>query len=86
MEITKAVVRMCSVKTVFLEISQNSQENTCARDSFLIKLQTQHKCFPINIAKFLRTAFFIEHLRKLIFKAMFETCQNFTMKNKKGFY
>ena len=24
---------------VFLEISQNSQENTCARDSFLIKLQ-----------------------------------------------
>ena len=24
---------------VFLEISQNSQENTCARVSFLIKLQ-----------------------------------------------
>ena len=24
---------------VFLEISQNSQENTCARFSFLIKLQ-----------------------------------------------
>ena len=30
---------MCSVKNVFLEISQNSQVNTCARDSFLIKLQ-----------------------------------------------
>ena len=29
----------CSVKKVFLEILQNSQENTCARDSFLIKLQ-----------------------------------------------
>ena len=32
----------CSVKMlnkVFLEISQNSQENTCARVSFLIKLQ-----------------------------------------------
>ena len=30
----------CSVKKkVFLEISQNSQENTCARASFLIKLQ-----------------------------------------------
>ena len=26
-------------ETVFLEISQNSQENTCARVSFLIKLQ-----------------------------------------------
>ena len=27
------------VKKVFLEISQNSQENTCARVCFLIKLQ-----------------------------------------------
>ena len=26
-------------KKVFLEISQNSQKNTCARVSFLIKLQ-----------------------------------------------
>ena len=31
--------RRCSVKKVFLEISQNSQENTCARVTFLIKLQ-----------------------------------------------
>ena len=30
---------MCSVKKVFLEISQNSQENTCAIVYFLIKLQ-----------------------------------------------
>ena len=28
----------CSVEKVFLEISQNSQKNTCARVSFLIKL------------------------------------------------
>ena len=35
----EAVVQMCSVKNVFLEISQNSQENTCARVSFLTKLQ-----------------------------------------------
>ena len=28
-----------NLKNVFLEISQNSQENTCARDPFLIKLQ-----------------------------------------------
>ena len=35
----KAVAQRCSVKKVFLEISQNSQENTCARVSFLIKLQ-----------------------------------------------
>ena len=36
---TEAVARRCSVKKVFLEISQNLQENACARVSFLIKLQ-----------------------------------------------
>ena len=34
----KAVARRCSVKKLFLGISQNSQENTCARVPFLIKL------------------------------------------------
>ena len=29
----EAVVQRCSVKKLFLEISQNSQENTCARVS-----------------------------------------------------
>ena len=67
---SEAVVRRCSVKKVFLEISQNSQENACARDSFLIKLQANfiknefwHSCFPVNFSKFLRTPFFTEHLR-----------------------
>ena len=36
---TEALVQRCSVKKVFLEISQNSQENTCTRVSFLLKLQ-----------------------------------------------
>ena len=36
---SEAVVERCSVKKVFLKISQNSQENTGARASFLIKLQ-----------------------------------------------
>ena len=36
---TEAVVQRCYVEKVFLEIPQNSQENTCARVSFLIKLQ-----------------------------------------------
>ena len=38
--ISEAVVQRCSVEKVFLEILQNSQENTCTRVSFLIKLQT----------------------------------------------
>ena len=36
---TEAVVCRCSVKKVFLKMSQNSQENTCARVPFLIHLQ-----------------------------------------------
>ena len=36
----EVVVHGCSAKKVFLEISQNSYENTCARVSFFIKLQT----------------------------------------------
>ena len=35
----EVVAQRCSVKRVFLKISQKSQENTCARVSFLIKLQ-----------------------------------------------
>ena len=75
----EAFTRRCSVKKVFLKSSQNSQENTCVRIvriSFLIKLQAgvanfnekrlQHRCFPVNIVKFLRTLFLIEHLLWLL--------------------
>ena len=34
----EAVIRKCSVKKFFLNILQNSQENTCV-EAFLIKLQ-----------------------------------------------
>ena len=33
------------MKKVFLKISQNSQENTCARVSFLIKMQALAQAF-----------------------------------------
>ena len=55
---------------VFLESSQNSQENTCAKVSFLIRLQVLglrpatllkkrhwHSYFPVNFAKFVSTPF-----------------------------
>ena len=52
---------------VFLEILQISQESTCAKVTFLIKLQARpatlfkkrswQRCFPVNFAKFLRTVF-----------------------------
>ena len=37
---TEAVSRRCSVKKVFLEISQISPENNCARVYFLVKLRS----------------------------------------------
>ena len=43
----EVVVWMCFVEKVFSEISQNSQENTCARISFLIKLQAFFNRTPL---------------------------------------
>ena len=48
----------CSIKKVFLEISQNSQENTSTRVSFLScrpKKRLWYTGFPVNFVKFLRT-------------------------------
>ena len=69
---SEAVARRCLVfKEVFLKISQNSQENTCTRASFLIKLKTiWRRCFLVNFAKFLRPPFFIEHLHCAILQAL----------------
>ena len=61
----------CSVKKVFLEISQNSQENTCARDSFLIKFQACNfikkeslaQVFSCEFCEISKDNFFTEHLR-----------------------
>ena len=41
-EWTFSFAQRCSVKKVFLEISQNPQESTCARVSFLIKTQVRN--------------------------------------------
>ena len=57
---SEVVVQRGSVKEVFLEILQNSQENTCARFSFLITFQALnvHKAFrrrPGRLLNVLRT-------------------------------
>ena len=39
------------MKKTFLEISQNSQENTCVKKEAL----AHHTCFLVNFVKFLRT-------------------------------
>ena len=45
----EAVAQRCSVKKVFLEVSQNSQENICASVSSLIKLQGARVSFLIKL-------------------------------------
>ena len=67
--LTEAVARTCSVKKVFLKISQNLNENTCARVSFLslrpatlLKERLWHRCFLVNFVKLLRGTIFIEQL------------------------
>ena len=68
--LSEAFVRRCSVKNMFLEISQKSQENTCARDSFFnkvagqrpvacnfIKKESLAQVFSCEFVKFLRTPF-----------------------------
>ena len=58
---------------MFLEVSQNSQENTCARVSFLIKLQaeacnfikkeTQAQVFSCEFCEISKNTFSTEQLR-----------------------
>ena len=43
---TEAVTDRCSIKQVFLEISQNSQENVCARITSLIKFFIKKETLP----------------------------------------
>ena len=68
---SKAVVRRCSVKKVFLEILQNSQESTSVRDSFLIKLQAFKKeslmqVLSCEFCRISKNTFFTEHPQWLL--------------------
>ena len=63
----KAAFYGSSTKLVFLKILQYSKEYTSARkqlskESNSIKKRLQHSYYPVNIAKFLATAFFIKRL------------------------
>ena len=71
----KAAVRKCFSKQLVLQITISTGD-ICVGVSFrkvaglkacnFTKKRPKHGSFPLNIAKFLRTAFFIEHLRWLL--------------------
>ena len=64
---------------MFLEISENSQENTCARVSFLIKLQACNfvkkeflaQVFSFEFCEISESTFSIEHTWKTAFENFF---------------
>ena len=64
---SEAVARRSTVKKVFLKMSQNSQENTCARVSCLIKLQV----FSYKFCKIFMNTSFLEHIRWLLLEYVF---------------
>ena len=57
-----------------------------------IKNRLQHRCFPVNIVKFLRATFFIEHLWWLLTKSsvskkpVLKNFENFTGRHRVGLY
>ena len=73
---------------MLLEISQNSQENTCIRIFFLIKLQDYacnfikkealSQCFPVNFVKFVKTPFLQNTSERLLLTLLmtWEDCFN----------
>ena len=64
----EADARRCLVRKVFVNISQNSEQITCTRVSFLIKLKKLwRQCFLVHFTKFLGIPFFTEHLWWLLF-------------------
>ena len=73
---TEAATRGVLEKEVFLEISQNSQENTYVRVSFLIKLQASGRNFikketlahvlSCEFCEISKSTFFTEHFRTAV--------------------
>ena len=64
----EAVARRCFIKKMFLQISQNSQENTCIRVSLVVKPETLVKKSPTQMSfrgfrEISKNIYFVEHLR-----------------------
>ena len=74
----------------------NLKKNTCARVSLIIKLQTSdlqvikkslwHRCFTVNVAKFLRKHFVTEHLWWLLLFLLSNTSRYNTLRGIDSFH
>ena len=71
-KISRSSHQRCSMKKVFLELLQNSQESTCSRVSFLIKKaeacnfvkkETLAQVLSCDFCEISKNTFFTEHLQ-----------------------
>ena len=71
---SEALAQEYSKRQLFLKILQDSLENNPVLESLLRSYFTQHRCFPVKFAQFLRTPFtnnYIEHLQHLYLQRFF---------------
>ena len=58
----RSIHRRCSIKKLLLRISQYLLEDTC------VKKRLQHRCLPVNFAKFLRRSILKNICKRLLLK------------------
>ena len=69
---TEAADHKCFFKIVVLKYFVSfTGKQLCLQACNFVKKTLQRRCFPANIVKFLRTAFFIEHLRWLLLEVLY---------------
>ena len=93
---TESATGVVLEEKVFLEISQNSQENNCARASFSIKLhagtcnfikkEIVAQVFSLNFVKYLRTCFLAQLWATASASLKQKLCKNNFWNQKSSFY
>ena len=62
---TSVLKEFCNIYRKTLVLKSLFNKVKCLRSVLLLEKRLQLKCFPVNIAKFLRTGVFVEHLQWL---------------------
>ena len=69
-----------SEKGVLENFAKFTEKHLCQSLLFFLKKRLWHGCFSVNFAKFLKTHFFIAHLRWLLLNSLFRRFSKFIVK------
>ena len=71
--LVEAIQRHAPMKKRYVRVNQarSSHPEVFCKPATLLKKRLWHRCFPVNFVKFLRTPFFMEHLRWLLLLSTF---------------